>query len=101
MVYTEHIGEFAAGEYTLKSAGFLGGMHVLVVGELSLIGQAGTLSRDEPLTLVKLTERRVLGVYQPKPVFLAIQPGGRLLEMVEGTADDIVEVLRREPAYFH
>lgn len=93
MIKTEHVGEFAPGEYTLKSAGFLGGSHVLTTSDLSLVGESDTLDRDKPLTIIKVIERR-LG--RPgRPLYLAIQPGGCVLEMAEGTENSIVEVFVR------
>ena len=91
MIKTEHIGEFAAGDYSLKSAGLLGGKHVLAAGDLSLIGESDELDRDKPLTIVKVVESHF--GHRRRPLYLAIQPGGCALEMIEGTANDIVDII--------
>jgi len=91
MIKTEHVGEYAVGDYTLKSAGLLGGKHVLEAGDLSLIGESDELDRNKPLTIVKMVERRF--VRHKRPLYLAIQPGGCALEMTEGTADDVIDII--------
>jgi len=91
LIKTEHVGEFAAGGYTLKSAGFLGGMHVLEAGDLSLLGESDELDRDKPLTIIKVVKSRF--GHRGRPLYLAIQPGGCALEMTEGTADDVIDII--------
>lgn len=88
------VGEFAPGEYTMKSAGFLGGKLVLSTGELSLLGENDELSRDLPVTVVRVTQF-FFGIRVGRDEYIVTQPGGRMLEMIKGTADDIVHVIQR------
>jgi hypothetical protein len=98
VIISRFIAEVLPGDFTLKSAGFLGGKHVLTTKDLSLLGEAGELLPNQPVTITE-HQQMFFNIAIGNPQYVVTQPGGRMLEMVRGGADDIVHVITYDRTY--